>query len=68
MTKRKVKQFLRRRRLSQNKFAGLMGVSPTMMSRWFAGEAISRPLKEKIEAHVREQQSRSPAELEREPA
>jgi transcriptional regulator with XRE-family HTH domain len=63
MTKREVKRFMRRRRLSQVELARRMGVSSTMMSRWFAGLAISRPLKEKIEAHIREQ-SRPPAELE----
>jgi transcriptional regulator with XRE-family HTH domain len=63
MTKRDVKRFMRRRRMSQADLATRMGVSETMMSRWFAGEAVSRPLKEKIEAHIREQ-SRPPAELE----
>ncbi len=55
MTRREVKRFIRRRRVSQARLAELMGVSQAMISRWFAGEAVSHPLKEKIEAYVREQ-------------
>jgi len=46
---------MRRRRISQRKLAELMGVSRPMICYWLAGEAVSQPLKEKIEAYVREQ-------------
>jgi len=55
MTRREVKRFFRRRRIHQAAVARAVGVSGSMLSRWLAGEAISRPLKEKVEAYVREQ-------------
>jgi transcriptional regulator with XRE-family HTH domain len=46
---------MRRRRVTQARLAEVMGVSQGMISRWFAREAVSQPLKEKIEAYIREQ-------------